>query len=136
MENISETKEFVEENAQDAPVKDIHWHANQVDAESQTHLEDDAGEGGAAIIRAFDFAANPEAFNKHQPTAQELFNHHLKGIEVMLWRDGMKVMTEVPPRLLFNKKKNKYRIFVGAAPQKGHILTQRPKTLSQIAHGN
>lgn len=46
----------------------------------------------------------------------------------------MKIMDEVNPRVTISKNKKKYRIFVGARPQKGHILTEVPKTLAQIAH--
>ena len=108
------------------------WYAQTHTSESKTHLEDDTGSGDAAIIRMFEFGVNHEAFKQHQPTKQELFNSHYKGIEVMLWRDGLKVMPEVEPQLTFNKKKTKYRIFVGAKPMKGHLLTEQPKTLSQI----
>lgn len=111
------------------------YQAAQTQAESDVHLEDDAGVGGAAIVRMFEFKANIESFKQYQPTKQELFNYHLQGIEAMLWRDGMKLMTAVTPKLTFSKSGMKYRIFVGAEPQKGHILTERPKTLTEIVHG-
>lgn len=107
---------------------------SKIETASETHLEDDTGHGEAAIIRCFEFAANPEAFKQHKPTKQELFNHHSKGIEIMLWKDGMKVMPEIAPRIILNKRNTKYRIFVGARPMKGHLLREAPKTLSQIAH--
>lgn len=127
--NIGETKQIIEGGE-----KDVLWNANQIDAQSDTHLEDDRGEGDAAVIRMFEFAANPQAFKEHMPSKQELFNYHSKAIEVILWKDGLKIMPEVNPRLSINKRKTKYRIFVGATPQKGHLLHERPKTLSQIAH--
>ncbi len=111
---------------------EITDNVSAIETKSETHLEDDKGTGGAAIIRMFEFAANPIAFKQHKPTKQELFNYHAKGIEVMLWKDGMKVLTEVDPKVTINQKKSKYRIFVGAVPQKGHLLTERPQTLSQI----
>ena len=104
---------------------------SKIQTASETHLEDDPGEGGAAIIRCFEFAPNPEVFKQHKPTKQELFNSHAKGIEIMLWRDGMSVMPEVEPRVTIGKKK--YRIFVGAQPMKGHLLREKPKTLTEIA---
>lgn len=107
---------------------------SKVEAQSETHLEDDMGTGGAAIIRMFEFSANPEAFHQHTPTRQELFNYHYKGIETLLWADGLKVIPEVNPKITINKAKTKYRIFVGAVPQKGHILREQPQTLGQIAH--
>lgn len=130
--NTADLGQVIEQNAVNAPVKDVLWNANQINTESETHLEDDLGEGEAAIIRAFDFASNPEAFKEHIPSKQELFNHHYKGIEAMLWRDGMKVMSEVDPKIIISKNKKNYRIFVGARPQKGHILRERPQTLTQV----
>lgn len=106
-----------------------------VEAQSKTKLEDDEGHGNAAIIRCFTFGVNPVAFQQHPPTKQELFNSHYKGIEIALWRDGMKVIPEVNPRIVVDQKKMNYKIFVGAQPMKGHILKERPKTLSEIAHG-
>ena len=129
---VSKSKKLLETNAKNAPVKDIAWDASQIEVESDTHLEDDEGVGSAAIIRCFEFAANPQAFGEHQPTKQELFNSHLKGIETMLWRDGMKIMPEVQPRIIFEQ--TTYKIFVSATPMRGHILRERPQTLSQIAN--
>ena len=107
---------------------------SKIETESETHLEDDVGYGDAAIIRMFEFAANPVAFKQHTPTKQELFNYHYKQIELALWADGMKVLPEVNPKVTISKNKKKYRIFIGAVPMKGHILQERPQTLSQIAH--
>lgn len=134
-ESVSETKHIVEENAIDAPVKDIHWEASQIDTESETHLEDDEGYGGVAVVRMFEFSKNPQSFRDHPPTKQELFNSHLKGIEVMLWKDGLQIMPEVEPRVGVGKKK--YRIFVGAEPARGHMLpwNVKPQKLGEITHG-
>jgi hypothetical protein len=116
----------------------MHGHEHDVstiEAKSTRHLEEDIGEGNAAILRCFTFAINPQVFKEHPPTKQELFNHHHKGIELALWRDGMKVMPEVNPKIVVNQKKMQYQIFVGAQPMKGYILQERPQTLSEIAHG-
>lgn len=114
-----------------------HSHNVQsIETQSKTTLEQDPGEGREAIIRRFTFGMNPEAFQSGTPTKQELFNAHIKGIEVMLWRDGMALMTEVEPRLVVNKELMQYSIFVGARPARGHILHERPQTLRELAHGN
>jgi hypothetical protein len=105
---------------------------SKVETASETHLEDDKGSGHAVIIRVFEFAANPEVFKRHKPTRQELFNHHSKGIEAMLWADGLTVVPDVNPRVTVNKKKTKYHIFVGAMPSKGHLLNVAPQTLTEV----
>lgn len=109
------------------------WLAQTLETESQTHLEDDEGTGDAAIIRMFEFKVNPEAFKQITPTEQELFASHERGIAALLWRDGMTPLDTVTPRITFSKNKKTYRIFIGAKPAKGHLLQERPKTLSQIA---
>lgn len=106
-----------------------------IETESKTKLEDDTGVGNAAIIRMFEFTANLESFKQHQPSKQELFDSHKKGIEIALWRDGLKVIPEVEPRVVFSDKTHKYRIFIGAAPMKGHILQAQTRTLKELAHG-
>lgn len=105
---------------------------SKVEATSETHLEDDKGEGGPVILRVFEFAANPAAFREHKPTKQELFSHHAKGIEAMLWSDGLRVVHEHDPKISVNRRKTKYRIFVAATPARGHLLHASPQTLSDI----
>lgn len=107
---------------------------SQIKTTSTTPLEADVGYGHAAIIRCFEFAANPEVFKQHKPTKQELFNYHSKAIEIQLWGDGFNVMPDVSPKIVISKNKKKYRIFVGARPKEGMSVLERPKTLSQIAH--
>ncbi len=114
---------------------DVEWEASDVSATSTTKLEQDEGTGQAVVIRAFDFGANMEAWRAKPPTKQELFNHHLKGIESLLWRDGLKPFDDVEPRLIYSKDGNHYRIIVTAIQAKGSILKEIPLTLSQIAHG-
>lgn len=108
---------------------------DSVEAQSTTRLEDDIGSGDAAIIRMFEFAMNPEVFKQVPPTKQELFNAHHKGIEMALYRDGLKILDGVNPRLVVNEAKGRYQIFVGAKPRKGYLLQEKPQTLTQIANG-
>lgn len=122
--------------AESAGKTTMHQHehdVSHVEAKSKTNLEADKGEGSAAIVRCFTFGINHEAFKKNPLTKQQLFNLHIKGIETMLWRDGMTLMLDVEPRILFEDKV--YKIFVGARPMRGHILREVPQTLKQIANG-
>lgn len=128
------------QNVDGAPVKDVNYEVKSIETQSKTKLEDDKGFGNAAIIRCFKFGLNLESFKQHQPTRQELFNSHIKGIEVALWKDGMKVMTDVTPRIVINEQDMQYQIFVGAQPMKGQLLSQTPHTLRElvnddVAHG-
>lgn len=129
-----QSAKILEENAVNAPVRDVSWDVNSIQTESETNLEQDEGTGGAVIVRQFIFSANPQTFKFHPPTKQELFNHHIKQLEMFLWKDGLKIMTNVEPRLIFNKKKTQYTIIVGAEPMRGQMLLQTPQTLTQIVH--
>lgn len=132
---VQKLGEVTEVDALNAPVKDVNYDLQSIETESKTKLEDDVGHGNPVIVRCFEFGMNPQAFLEVKPTKQQLFNHHIKGIETFLWKDGLKVITEVAPRILYDEKNLKYKIFVGAKPMRGHILREQPKTLSQIAHG-
>lgn len=117
---------------------EAHGHQHElstIEAKSTRSLEEDRGEGNAAVLRCFQFAINPQVFKEHPPTKQELFNSHFKGIEMALWKDGLKVMPDVNPRIVINTKKMFYQIFVGAQPMQGYILQERPQTLTEIVHG-
>lgn len=115
--------------------KDVPWDLQSLEVESKTKLEDDEGHGTATVIRMFEFRANPIAFASYQPSFQELFNTHYKGIETALWKDGLKVRDDVNPRIVVDQAQDTYKIFVGASPARGHLLNERPKTLQEIAHG-
>jgi len=130
-----------EENVSDAPVSNFNTDLQSLEVKSDTNIESDDGHGKAAIVRMFEFGINPEAFKRYKdatgksPSKQELFNSFYKGIEVALWRDGLKVIPEADPKVVIDSKNGKFRIFVGAEPMKGHILREKPQTLKQIVHG-
>jgi hypothetical protein len=131
-----QTKKFkvIEKEAINAPTKDLQWEGEEVSARSETKLEQDLGTGKPIIIRFFEFGANVQAFKDHKPTAQELFDSHRKGIEAVLWRDGLRPHSAIEPRLMFSKSKTHYRFIIGCEPSLGNVLNEKPQTLSQIAH--
>ena len=112
----------------------IEDNISKIETQSTTHLEEDEGSGSPVIIRAFEYAANPEAFKQHVPTKQELFNYHHKQIEIALWADGFTVLDSINPKVMISRNKKKYRILVGAKPMKGRLVYTQPQTLSQIVH--
>ena len=118
-----------------AQAEGAEYDVNSLEVHSKTNLEQDEGSGRPVILRKFEFGMNPEAWGQHQPTKQELFNHHLKGIEIALWKDGMKPMPDVNPRIVIDPQTMKYQIFVAAEVARGHMLNERPLTLKQLTHG-
>ena len=109
----------------------------EVGASSETHLEDDTGEGDPMILRQFIFGINPVAFVEAKPTKQDLFNFHLKGIEISLWKDGLQLWDGVEPRIHIDSKKMQYTIYVTAIPSRGNMFStlHAPKKLTEILHG-
>ncbi len=134
MPKTKKDKKFkvIEKDAIDAPVKDIEWEGEEVGVESDTKIQDDKGTGQEIILRFFDFAANPEVFRQHKPTLQELFDVHRKGMESMLWTDGLSPYHAIEPRIMFSKDKSHYRIVVSCIPSMGNTLVDKTKTLSEL----
>lgn len=120
------------DNARQISDDATQWKATQGEVHSDTKLEDDKGEGAGVIIRSFDFQANPEAFHERTPSKQELFNAHAKQIEYFLYKDGFEVMYDSVPRLQLSKNRKFYRISVAATPRKGWLMTDKPKTLTEL----
>ncbi len=123
-------------NVTGTDLENVSGHSlESIETASKTNLEADLGTGRPVVMRSFTFKANPVAFKDHIPTKQELFNTHYKGIEMILWRDGLTICQDYEPHLLFNKKKTHYTVFVVATPSGNNVLLETPQTLSQIAHG-
>lgn len=116
--------------------KNIDWEAQQVQAESDILLTNDIGQGKTVLIRNFDFEANPEAFKVQVPTKQELFDHHARGIKAFLWRDGLRPIEYIDPKLVISKDNKGYRIFIACEPMSNQTVLETPNTLSQIANGS
>lgn len=131
----NKTFKAIEENAKDSPVKDIEWEGEEIGVESDTKIEDDKGTGQEIILRFFDFAANPEVFTMYKPTAQQLFDTHRKGIESLLWTDGLTPYTAIEPRLMFSKDQSSYRFVVSCIPSMGNTLVDKTHTLSELLRG-
>jgi hypothetical protein len=115
----------------------LHGHKHEVssiETASQTKLEDDLGTGKPVVMRSFTFKLNPEAFKAMAPSKQELFDTHVKGIEMHLWRDGLTFEKRHEPHILFNKQRTAYTIFVVATPSHKDVLLEKTQTLTEIAH--
>ena len=115
--------------------KGVDYELSHIEEQSKTTLEADVGHGDAVVIRRFTFGMNPVAFREGRPDKQQLFNYHSKGIEIALWRDGLKVVPEINPRIVINEKEMVYDIFVTAKVARGHLLNAAPQTLTQITNG-
>lgn len=128
------TKDFkIKEDNAEVPkgsYKDIDWEGQEIEYHSDELTGGDTG--SAVIMRFFDYRANPQTFKQRPPTVQELFNIHSKEIELTLWKDGMKAITEVNPRFMMSKDQKYYRFVVAASPLRGQKVNETPKTLTEI----
>lgn len=121
--------------------KDTTWDAKSIETSSKTNLEQDEGYGREVVIRNFKFKIDPNEVAKcfmvtnTYPDKQMLFNSVVKYIESSLWRDGLKVFPDVEPRVVINDTYSEFDVFVGSIPQRGQVILERPKTLSQLVNG-
>lgn len=113
---------------------ETEWDGEEINVQSKTTIQDDKGIGQAISLRTFEFAANPEAFKHETPSYQQLFDSHLKGIQSMLWVDGMKPYEAVEPRILISKDKTHYKIVVACTPNE--VLLDKPQTLDQLLNAS
>ncbi len=115
--------------------EDGDYTGQSIEVKSKTKLEEDLGTGDIVLLRTYEFGANPEMFKDGEPSGQDVFNSHMKGILGMLWGDGLQPVPEIEPKLIFSKDRSKYLIMVGARPSLGQSILETPKTLTEIIHG-
>ncbi len=91
---------------------------------------EDPGIGKTVLIRAFDFKINPNI--KEIPlTKQEIFNHHARQIQTILWADGLKPLEDIAPRVILNEKDGFYHIFVSCEAKLSTVFADTPRPLNQ-----
>lgn len=96
---------------------------------------EDSGTGTTRVIRFFEFNLNP-AYKGQWMHKQEIFNAHKDQIRTFLWRDGLIPTEDIPPRVLIDKKKGKYKIVVLCEPYSIHgvkqTITERAQNVQDI----
>lgn len=90
----------------------------------------DPGTGKTISIRTFTFRMNPKT--KDFSNKQEIFNSHAKQISTILWGDGLRPYEAANPRLIINKKKKMYQIFVPCEAKSGVLFLDKPRNLSEM----
>ncbi len=92
----------------------------------------DPGVGKTISIRAFEFKMNPDPkVREFFPDAQTLFNVHAKQIQTILWGDGLRYLEEVSPRVIIDKKRLNYRIFVPCEARLNVNFMDKPQSLNE-----
>lgn len=90
----------------------------------------DPGVGKEVVIRTFQFRMNQE--QKDFSNKQAIFNSHAKQISTLLWGDGLVPYEAANPRIVINKKKKMYQIFVPCEAKKGVLFMDKPGNLSDM----
>lgn len=124
METTTKNFEAIEEEAIDAPVKDIKWYGKEDQTEDQSIH--DTGSGDAVVIRLFEFSFRPGLIEL--PTKDQLLTpDYLKQIDINLWSDGLRRVLE--PRT--NITKEGCKIFVPCVAATGQSHLDAPKLLQE-----
>ena len=89
----------------------------------------DPGTGKTISIRTFTFRMNSET--KDFSNKQAIFNSHAKQIATILWGDGLRPYEATNPRVVVNKKKKMYQIFVPCEAKLGVNFFDKPHNLSE-----
>ena len=121
MEGINE---YIEENADDAPVKDIKWQTQ--DLEFQSDFKQDKGQGKPIILREFDFSIKPGV---DLPSKEEIAETYQRFIDQFLWKDSLRRIAELKVII----EKDKFRIFATCQGKTGAILLDKPLTIQDYA---
>ena len=142
MEKISETKQIIESNAKNAPVKDILWNAQEARTEGVRII--DPGVGREVVVRHFFFKSIPLPKGVPKPTKRELISYYKRLIEMSLWSDGLIVREDKPLELvelhtahkisptLYRKMKIEeadFVILVLASSRLGQVFADKPQII-------
>jgi len=119
---------FTEENAADAPVKDIQWEGQEVQTDETPLMND--GSGRPIILRVFDFDL-PPLKPEELPTSEQLLNAHNTKLTAFLWRDELVPIQDF--KLVFSKDKKHFRIFATCQAKLGSTILEKPQLLQQYA---
>lgn len=107
------------------------WTGQEVEVTSDPLIEG-SNPGKTIVLRSFYFKANPELLKAQKPTKQQLFDSHVKQIELMLWNDGLMPFKEVEPRVITSKKRDEYKIFMACEARPGVTFAHNPTKLQDL----
>lgn len=111
----------------------FEWKEQELAAKAGTPLIDPAV-GKKIIIRKFEFewkkGIKTEERMNAQYNKQEFFNSHAKYIKDFLWKDGLSILENQDPKMIFNNKG--YVIVVATEARWGVSIFDKPTTLQQI----
>ena len=109
------------------------WTDQDLAVKADTPLID-SGTGKKVIIRKFDFewkkGVKLEDKMNAQYNKQAFFNSHAKYIRDFLWKDGLSILENQDPKMIFNDKG--YIIAIATEARFGASIFDKPTTLQDI----
>ena len=132
-----DAKQFKKEMSELKPGEGVMIGDTKYDYGADLHVDEtplvDSETGKAVSIRTFQFKINPDPkVRKNFPTnGQTIFNTHAKQIATILWTDGLRPLEEISPRVIINKKKGFYQIFVPCEARPYQMFFDRPQNLNK-----
>ena len=109
------------------------WTDQDLAVKADTALID-SGTGKKVIIRVFDFQwaknLNKQDIQQIKFNKQALFNAHANFIKSFLWKDGLSVLENEDPKLMFAK--GGYKIAVACEARFGLNIFEKGNTLQDI----
>jgi hypothetical protein len=121
-DHLGRSGKLIEKDAIDAPVKDIEWKAQEMEAPVSDPLADD-GSGKEVILRRFQFQFPPNLPTK--PTKKEILAFHKDKLNIFLWKDELELIQTPKVRV----HKTGYDIFATCIAKKGSLIFEKPKLL-------
>lgn len=92
----------------------------------------DPGTGKTLSIRVFTFKIDPNKLKEIGKTdKQKIFNSNARQISTILWGDGLIPFDGASPRVIIDKKKGFYKIFVPCEAKRGVMFLEKPKNLAE-----
>ena len=137
--NKAEAKQFKKEMAELKPGDGVEIGDTKYEYGANLNTEGvpliDPGTGKTISIRTFYFKMNPQT--KDYGDTQAIFNSHARQISTILWSDGLVPIDGVPPRVIIDKKRGIYQIFVPCMAKSSTLLLEKPVNLTeQLLHSS
>lgn len=93
----------------------------------------DPATGRTITLRQFEFEMNPRLVMVFpEDDKQRIFDAHARQIAHILWGDGLRPYEEVSPRVVIDKKNNRYKIIVAAEARRDTVFPDRPQSLTKM----
>lgn len=130
-DHLGQSFEVIEQNTEGMPVKDVHWHGQEVEVQSDPIR--DEGSGRQIVIRSYQYAFAPNL--KVRPTKKHLITEDfIKTLEMQLWADGLEMVLE--PRVKIGERG--FTVFATARAKRGELFSYKDEAnrLQDLIHAS